>query len=354
MDFTNFFSPAAIAANYTEAASNQIPYLGAGLFPSKKKAGLDLAWIKGSRGLPVSLKPSAFDAKATFRDRVGVERLETEMPFFREGYKIKEKDRQEMMRAKDANDPYATAVLDRIFDDTADLIAGADVVAERMRMQLLFPVEGAIGIAIKANGMDYTYNYDPDGAWKKNNYTALTTNDLWTAPETADPFLMFQNAKNKARAQTGTELKIAVMNSITFGYMAKTAAVKNRYLTASGAALGYLTDQEVKNVIEATSGVRIAVYDKQYRDEDKVSHKFVPDGYVSMLPEGSLGSTWYGTTPEEADLMGNPAAQVSIVNTGVAITKTVDTHPVNVNIFASEIVLPSFERMDEVHSIKVI
>lgn len=353
MDFTNFFTPAAIAANYTEAASNQIPYLGAGLFPSKKKAGLDLAWIKGSRGLPVSLKPSAFDAKATFRDRVGVERLETEMPFFREGYKIKEKDRQEMYRAKDANDQYATAVIDRIFDDTADLIAGADVVAERMRMQLLFPVEGAVGIAIKANGMDYTYNYDPDGAWKAANYTALTSNDLWTAPETADPFLMFQNAKNKARAQTGTELKIAVMNSITFGYMAKTAAVKNRYLTASGAALGYLTDQEVKNVIEATSGVRIAVYDKQYRDEDKVSHKFVPDGYVSMLPEGSLGSTWYGTTPEEADLMGNPAAQVSIVNTGVAITKTVDTHPVNVNIFASEIVLPSFERMDEVHSIKV-
>lgn len=354
MDFTNFFSPAAIAANYTEAASNQIPYLGAGLFPSKKKAGLDLAWIKGSRGIPVSLAPSAFDAKATFRDRVGVERLETEMPFFREGYKIKEKDRQEMMRAKDANDPYATAVLDRIFDDTADLIAGADVVAERMRMQLLFPVAGDIGIAIKANGVDYTYNYDPDGAWKASNYTALTSSDLWTAAATADPFLVFQNAKNKARAQTGTELKIAVMNSITFGYMAKTAAVKNRYLTASGAALGYLTDQEVKNVIEATSGVRIAVYDKQYRDEDKVSHKFVPDGYVSMLPEGSLGSTWYGTTPEEADLMGNPAAQVSIVNTGVAITKTVDTHPVNVNIFASEIVLPSFERMDEVHSIKVI
>lgn len=354
MDFTNFFSPAAIAANYTEAASNQIPYLGAGLFPSKKKAGLDLAWIKGSRGLPVSLAPSAFDAKATFRDRVGVERLETEMPFFREGYKIKEKDRQEMMRAKDANDPYATAVLDRIFDDTADLIAGADVVAERMRMQLLFPVAGDIGIAIKANGVDYTYDYDPDGAWKTANYTALTSSDLWTAAATADPFLVFQNAKNKAKAQTGTDLSIAVMNSYTFGLMAKTAAVKNRYLTASGTALGYLTDQEVKNVIEATSGVRVAVYDKQYRDEDKVAHKFVPDGYVSMLPAGSLGSTWYGTTPEEADLMGNPAAQVSIVNTGVAITKTVDTHPVNVNIFASEIVLPSFERMDEVHSIKVI
>lgn len=353
MDFTNFFTPAAIAANYTEAASNQIPYLGAGLFPSKKKAGLDLAWIKGSRGLPVSLKPSAFDAKATFRDRVGVERLETEMPFFREGYKIKEKDRQEMTRVRDANDPYAIAILDRIFDDTTDLIGGADVVPERMRMQLLFPVEGAIGIGIKANGVDYTYNYDPDGTWKMNNYTALTSTDLWTAADTADPFMVFKNAKDKAKAQTGTDLSIAIMNSYTFNLMAKTAAVKNRYLTASGIALGYLTDQEVKNVIESTSGVRIAIYDKQYRDEDKVAHKFVPDGYVSMLPSGALGSTWYGTTPEEADLMINPAAQVSIVNTGVAITKTVDTHPVNINIFASEIVLPSFERMDEVHSIKV-
>lgn len=354
MDFTTFFTPAAIAANYTEAASNQIPYLGAGLFPSRKKAGLDLAWIKGSRGLPVSLKPSAFDAKATFRDRVGVERLETEMPFFREGYKIKEKDRQEMTRVRDANDPYATAIFDRIFDDTADLIAGAEVVGERMRMQLLFPVEGAVGIAIKANGVDYTYNYDPDGAWKTSNYTALTGTDLWTSADTADPFMMFQNAKSKAKDQTGTDLSIAIMNSYTFNLMAKTAAVKNRYLTASGIALGYLTDQEVKNVIESTSGVRIAVYDKQYRDEDKVAHKFVPDGYVSMLPSGALGSTWYGTTPEEADLMINPAAQVSIVNTGVAITKTVDTHPVNINIFASEIVLPSFERMDEVHSIKVV
>ena len=61
-----------------------------------------------------------------------------------------------------------------------------------------------------------------------------------------------------------------------------------------------------------------------------------------------------GTTPEEADLMINPVAQVSIVNAGIAITKYVNPHPVETNIIASEIVLPSFERMDEVHSIKVI
>ena len=84
MLFDGLFSPAALGANWTEAASNRIPYLGEGLFPARKQAGLDLKWIKGSKGIPVSLMPSAFDAKATFRDRIGVEKLRTEMPVFRE------------------------------------------------------------------------------------------------------------------------------------------------------------------------------------------------------------------------------------------------------------------------------
>jgi len=205
------------------------------------------------------------------------------------------------------------------------------------------------------NGVDYTYNYDADGAWKTSNYTALTGTDLWTAADTADPFKAFKAAKDAIRSKTGAELVTAIMNTATFNMLASTNAVKNRYLTTSGFSLSYLTDQEVKAVVSGTAGLNIAIYDKQYRDEDKVAHSFVPDGYVCLIPAGNLGSTWYGTTPEEADLMGADSnAQVSIVNTGVAITRIIEEHPVNVNIFASEIVLPSFERMDEVAVLKVI
>ena len=77
MNLYELFTPAAIAMNWTEAASNRIAYLGEGLFPARKQAGLDLKWIKGTHGVPVTLMPSAFDAKATFRDRIGVEKLET-------------------------------------------------------------------------------------------------------------------------------------------------------------------------------------------------------------------------------------------------------------------------------------
>lgn len=352
MNIVEFFTPAAIAAQWGEVSSNQIPYLGAGLFPARKKAGLDLSWLKGSKGLPISLMPSAFDAKATFRDRIGVEKVETEMPFFREGFKIKERDRQELMRALDGNDPYAQEVINRVFDDANNLIDGANVVPERMIMQLLFPADGQPGIAITANGVDYTYNFDPRGTWQSENYKQVTT--PWSTAATADPFKDFKAAKDAIRAKTGTELTRAIMNTATFNLLAATDALKNRYLTANGLSLGYLTDDEVKAVVNGTSRLTIAIYDKQYKDEHGVAHPFVPDGYVALIPDGALGSTWYGTTPEEADLMGSGVAEVSIVNTGVAITREVTVNPVNVNTFASEIVLPSFERMDECYVLNVM
>ena len=354
MLFDGMFSPAAIGMNWTENVSNRIPYLGEGLFPSRKQAGLDLKWFKGSKGIPVSLMPSAFDAKATFRDRIGVEKIETEMPFFREGFKIKERDRQDILRAQSANDPYVNAAIARVFDDARELIEGALVVGERQRMQLLFARNGNVGITITANGVDYTYNYDPDGSWKLSNYFELTGDDMWTKPSTSDPFGDIQDAKDAIAAKTGSDLRIAIMNKTTFKTLRTNANIKNRYLTKSGAAFGYLTDNEIIQIMKDTNDLDgIVLYDKQYRNENKVAAKFVPDGYVALVPAGTIGETCYGTTPEEADLMGSNAAAVQLVEGGIALTQIVDPHPVNLNTFASEIVLPSYERMDEVALLKV-
>ncbi len=353
INLRDFFTPAVIAAQWDEVGSNLIDYIGPDMFPARKKAGLDLAWLKGNKGLPVSLMPSAFDAKATFRDRIGFEKLETEMPFFREGFKIKERDRQELLRVQDANDPYAQAIIDRVFDDANDLIASAAVVPERMIMQLLFPEDGDVGIAIQANGVDYTYNYDTDGSWKTNNYTVLTGTSAWTAFDTADPFASLQVAIDSVRSATGSNITTGIMRTSTFNLLMKSAAVKNRFLTTNGMTMSYLTRGEVAAVIRETVGLNIVLYDKQYKDESGNAKFFVPENYVCLVPDGALGSTWYGTTPEEADLMGSGEAEVSIVNTGVAITREVTVQPVNVNTFASEIVLPSYERMGEVAVLKV-
>ena len=87
----------AIAAYYEGIASNRVPYMGEGLFPAKKKAGLKLEWIKGADNLPIALQPSAFDAKPLLRDRGGVSLESTKMPFFREAMRMGEEDRQNLL-----------------------------------------------------------------------------------------------------------------------------------------------------------------------------------------------------------------------------------------------------------------
>lgn len=354
MKLSDVFTAKAIALNYTTAASNSIPYLGAGLFPAKKKAGLELKWLKGHNGLPISLAPSNFDAKSTFRDRVGVAQTETQMPFFRESMLVKEADEQEIMRVQDAGDPYATQILENIFNDARNLIDGANVVPERMRMQLLAPLGGSVGINISANGVAYTYDYDPDGTWKAEHYLKIETEaDKWTSADTCDPLKTIEDALDAQEAASGNRPEIILMSKDTFNLIKNSAKVRSGILAQNVTANVNYTSAKVKSFVEEELNVQIVIYNKQFKNEEGVAQKFYPDNIVMMLPNGSLGSTWYGTTPEERTLAGSGEANVSIVDTGVAVAVTITSDPVNTKTTASEIVLPSFEAMDLCYAIEV-
>lgn len=354
MKLTDVFNAEAIAANYTEVASNAIPYLGTGFFPAQKKAGLDLKWIKGHKGLPVSLMPSTFDAKSTFRDRVGISISETQMAFFRESMLVKEADEQEIMRVQDANDPYAATVLENIFDDARTLVDGADVVPERMRMQLLAPIGGKMGIEIKANGANYTYNYDPDSSWKNEHYMKIeSASDKWSAADTCDPVADLEAALDAQEAASGTRPEIALMSKATFKLMKNSKKVQAGVLAQNTTANVNYTSARVKAYIEEELNITIVVYSKKYKKEDGTEANFYPDNIVMLLPNGAMGKTWYGTTPEERTLSSKPGANVSIVNTGVAVAVTITDDPVNTKTTVSEIVLPSFERMNETYAVEV-
>lgn len=355
MRLTDVFNARAIALNWTGEASNEIEYIGQGFFPPQKKAGLDLSWIKGHKGLPVSLKPSNFDAKSTLRDRVGISLSETQMAFFRESMLVTEKDEQEIMRVQDSNDPYAIQIINNIFNDAQTLIDGAIVVPERMCMQLLSPLDGNMGIEIVANNTNYTYNYDPDGSWKAAHYSAITTAaDMWNVPETCDPLADLEDALNAQEAAGGNRPEIAIMSKNTFNYIKKAEATKNYILSQNASANVIMTDRRVRDLIEEELGIRIVIYTKQYKDETGTVKKFYPDNIVMLVPNADLGSTWFGTTPEERTLIQRGDADVSTVNTGITVSVTITEDPVNTKTTVSEIVLPSFERMNECYALQVV
>lgn len=343
-------SAKALTTYWQETVSNRVPYLGEGLFPAKKKMGLDLAWIKGYKGLPIALKPSHFDTKATVRDRIGVKKIETEMPFFREAMTIKERDRQELLRFRENdNQNLYSSIISEIFDDRAQLIEGALIQAERMRMQLL--VTG--GISIVANGVDYTYNYDVDGEWTKNNYMEMSGESLWSAVETATPLEDIRAMQEKIVNLTGVKPTRAIMTQKTWNYLLQNKAIKIALNPLAG-GLNMVRDSELKSLLLSELGLSVAIYDKKFKTETGATQNFYPDGYITLLPSSTIGNTYYGTTPEEADLQSmNFNGDVSIVETGVAVTTINIPHPVNKETIVSEIVLPSFERMNEVATMKV-
>lgn len=354
MNLTDIFTAEAIAENHTEVASNKTPYLGSGFFPSAKKNGLDLKWIVGYKGLPVSLMPSNFDAKSTMRGRIGIEVNETEMAFFRESMLVSEKDEQEIARVQDANDPYAAEVLDRVFDDANTLVDGADVVTERMRMQLLAPIGGNMGIEITANNVNYTYNYDPEGKWKANHYCRIVgANDVWTASATCDPMKDMEDALDAQEDANGTRPEVMLMSKATFNLIKNSAKVRSGILAQNTTANVNYTSARVKSYVEEELGVSIVIYTKRYKDEKGNAQAFYPDNIIMMLPNGAIGKTWFGTTPEERTLSQKEGANVSIVNTGVAIAVTITDDPVNTKTTVSEITLPSFERMEECYALEV-
>ena len=161
-------------------------------------------------------------------------------------------------------------------------------------------------------------------------------------------------AMDAVDAKTGNRPARALMNRATFNHVKANAKVRSAMLAQNVTANLFVNDARVKELIRTELGLTILLYDKQFKDEAGLIYKFYKDGFVTFLPEGNLGSTWYGTTPEERTLLGSGEAAVSIVNTGVAVTVKVTEDPVNTKTTVSEIVLPSFERMDETYVLKVL
>ena len=329
---------ADVVAYWTEKNQNAQPLLGATLFPVKKRLGTKLEWVKGANNQPVALRPSSFDAKAIRRDRKGIEKVSTEMPFFKESMYVDEKMRQDLNNMiANNNQAVADQILINIYDDESSLIDSSEIALERMRMELLTTGQ----IVISGNGQSYTYDYGLDASTQK-----VTVTKAWSDP-TADIIGDIIDIVEKAKAR-GITITRAVCNSTTAKYFRTNTAIKNAvYVFANGTVP--VTTARAIEYIKNETGVTFYAYDNVYVDEAGTTHKYVSDNTVTFLPDGDLGFTNLGTTPEESDLMNSVnTADVSIVNQGVAVTTSKIVDPVNVETKVSMIGLPSFEMADKI------
>lgn len=325
-----------IAAYWETLSQDREPYLLTEMFPDDKKLGLDLSYIKGSSGLPAVLKTSAFDVKAIPRTRLGFEKLTAEMPFFKESLYIDEALRQELNRALETgNQAYIEVIANRIFADDIQLLEAASAARERMRAMAL--TTGAITLA--ANGQAYTYDYQMPATHKRTNQSFNNAD--------YDVCSYINETLDIIEDDTGVRPSRGVVSRNQWNAMKKnTVIAKNIYVLTNG--VGTINDNTLRDYLFDQTGVEFVVYSKRYKDEAGATNRFIPDDLVVLFPAGALGRTWFGTTPEESDLMTGSAANVAITDTGVAVTTVKMTDPVNVETKVTQICLPSFEAADQV------
>jgi len=329
---------ANVVAYWLELNINEQPMLGETLFPTKRVVGIKLDWIKGAKNQPVGLRLAAYDTKAIRRDRQGIEEYSTKMPFFKESKYIDEDMRQKLntLIGNNNNKELINSIIREIFNDEIELISAALISLERMRMEAV--TNGTI--TLSSNGQSYNYDFGVPADQK------VTASVAWSNPN-ADIIKEINDIKDMMKAK-GVTLTKAICNSTVVKALRTNTNIKNQIYVLAGGSISSISSARALSYLQEETGIVFYAYDNVWIDENGDGHKYIPDDTLVLLPDGALGSTCMGTTPEESDLMASGIADVRVLNSGIAVTgyKTVD--PVNVEMKVSMVGLPSFERANEI------
>lgn len=331
----------AIAAYWNSFNEKTGTYLFESFFPARQQLGMELSYLKGASGLPVALKVSALDVKAVPRDRLGFSKITGEMPFFKESLLINEHDRQQLNLVMQSGvQSYIDMVMNKIFADKANLIRGAKASREWLRAQAVSTGK----IELSSNGQVYSYDYQVPAAHK------------FTCPNFTDPdfdFIDYINeCRKKIKTDTGTNPTRGVFADGILSKLAKNNLLRQKmYVLSQG--IGTVTEKNVTDYLKSETGVTFVEYSDKFIDTDGTTKTFMPAWSISIFPDTQLGETVFGTTPEQSDLMSGNAANVEIVDTGVAVTAMKQDDPVTVETKVTMIVLPSLPLADQIAIIDV-
>lgn len=310
------------------------------LFPATKQLGTEIELAKGSKKKPVALRVSAFDVAVKARAlSATLDIKKKDMPFFKESVLIKEKDRQMLMLAMQSNNQNLVEQLtSQVYNNYQNLVDGAEVQMIRMRAQLL--QTGEINITTSDGDIVVDYNIPA------NHKEVLTGTATWDNPDADIVGDLIRWSKALTDDGYGKPTRILFTDTV-LGYIKGNTAIKNELMARNLGAV-IVTDTDIINYLNTKLNLSVGLLNGTFIAEDGTTKSYYDDTEVTLIPDGSLGNTVYGTTPEEADkIYGTGKLDTSIVNTGVAITTKVQEDPVTVETKVSQLGIPSFDRADE-------
>ena len=284
------------------------------------------------------LQSSQLDADVMFRDWDLKTTTKGDKQFFREGMKLDEKRRKELLEILNTNNQ---SIIDNYSIQIFEKFAGAKGFLGSARAIAAYTVSQFLSTAkvtfVDENGGGQTINYRLADKYKET----LAGTNIWSAA-TAKPLEDLERWKETVE-EGGGNVEIALMSKATYNALKKHDTVKALFKNF----IVTVTPALIKSTIEDVIGMTILIWDEKIK-VGKTTKNVFPDNIVTLIPNGQLGVMEYGPTPTKTDellgLLGDREV-VDIAGTFATVEVVPESKSAgvvnNVNVVIEDLVAPN-------------
>lgn len=284
------------------------------------------------------LQSSQLDADVMFRDWDLKTTTKGDKQFFREGMKLDEKRRKELLEILNTNNQ---SIIDNYSIQIFEKFAGAKGFLGSARAIAAYTVSQFLSTAkvtfVDENGGGQTINYRLVNKYKET----LAGTNIWSAA-TAKPLEDLERWKETVE-EGGGNVEIALMSKATYNALKKHDTVKALFKNT----IVTVTPALIKSTIEDVIGMTILIWDEKIK-VGKTTKNVFPDNIVTLIPNGQLGVMEYGPTPTKTDeLLGilGDREVVDIAGTFATVEVVPESKSAgvvnNVNVVIEDLVAPN-------------
>lgn len=306
--------------------------LGDTLFPEVKVDDIDVEMVLGGNNTPVSATVKAWDSESEIGDREAMDVVKMQLAPVSRKIRLGERDIIKLQNPR--TNAEMSRVLSKIYDDAAKQVEAVRTRFEAMRFELISTGR----IVFNENGYQGTLEYGVPSANRK------TSN--WADPA-ADPIKDLKEWQSQIAASTGVRPTRILTTEVVAGLIEENEIVR---LSIFGNSNQVVTREDLNAFLSRKGLPVIATDDRTYRIRKGAGYetrRFVPEGSLSIFPEGELGNLIYGPTAEELELSDDPSVVVDF-DGPIVTTVYKENDPVGRWTKAAGVGLPSFPVANQV------
>lgn len=309
-----------------------------GLFPTINIEDFECDVVMGAYNKPVLAEMYAFDTPTELGQREAYEMGRVGLNLIKEKMKLDEREIMRLERPR--SDAEQRTAIARIYRDVQEIQARIENRIEFMRYQVIQTGK----IHYQGNGLNLQVDY----GIPKNHKGTLE----WSDPE-HDILGDMVKIKNTIKDDTGFDVTHVVMSNKWLQTIIQNKGLKLAMLGTESER--YVTPGELNSALAKWGLFTISVDEKRYATQKvingklvKTFNRFLDEDTCLFLPDGSLGNTIRGLTPESLGLNGTGIAQVSRAGDTV-ITHYAEVDPVAHYVKGSATAAVTFPYADQIY-----